>query len=97
MYKQGQSGNPEGRPRGAKNKTGSDLRLKINEFLSDQFPKIVEDFDKLRPRERVRAYCDLLQYGLPKLQAVSMEGQLGNLTDDQLDEVINQLKQSVNE
>ena len=90
-FKKGQSGNNKGKPKGTKNKTGVKLRETISDFLSDNFPKIVSDFHALPPKERVRLYTDLLQFGLPKLQAVSLD--FDKLTDEQLDEIIERLKQ----
>jgi len=97
MYKEGKSGNPNGRPKGAKNKLGGDLREMISEFLKDQFPVIVEDFKKLKPREKAKIYGDLLQYGLPRLQSISMETQLENLTDEQLTELMDRLTKVAND
>ena len=97
MYKEGKSGNPNGRPKGAKNKIGGDLREMISEFLKDQFPVIVEDFKKLKPREKAKIYGDLLQYGLPRLQSISMETQLENLTDEQLTELMERLIKVAND
>ncbi|MCX6291633.1 MAG: DUF5681 domain-containing protein [Bacteroidetes bacterium] len=72
-FKKGKSGNENGKPRGTKNKTGKQLRETISDFLSDNFEKVVGDFNSLKPKDRVKLYCDLLQYGLPKLSTVSLD------------------------
>jgi hypothetical protein len=91
-FEQGISGNPEGRPKGTKNKTSLQLRETITDFLESNFKKIVADFKCLKPRDRVKLYCDLLQYGLPRLQAVQIETEFDRLTDSQIDKIIEELK-----
>lgn len=89
----GTSGNISGRPKGSKNKAGEDLRNLISNFLEKRFEGIINDFESLEAKDRIKVYTDLLQYGLPKLQAVSNELNFENLTDEQLDEIINRLIQ----
>jgi len=91
-FDKGQSGNPSGKPPGTKNKIGLQLRETINGFLTDNFELITQDFKSLPPKDRAKLYCDLLQYGLPKLQAISTETGFERLTDDQLNEIIEKLK-----
>jgi hypothetical protein len=69
----GVSGNLNGRPKGAKNKHVKPLRLLITNFAEDKFPEIVEEFEKLEPKEKLKFYIDILQYSLPKLQSISNE------------------------
>ena len=91
-FEKGISGNPEGRPKGATNKTSMQLREMITDFLENNFEKVVSDFEGLKPKERVKLYCDLLQYGLPRLQAVQLETDFERLPDDQLQAIIEGLK-----
>lgn len=91
-FEKGISGNPEGRPKGASNKTGTQLRELITDFLENNFEKVVNDFAELKPKDRVKLYCDLLQYGLPRLQAVQIETEFERLPDDQLQAIIDSLK-----
>lgn len=94
-FNKGQSGNPNGKPSGTKNKLGIQLRETISNFLSENFDLITQDFKELPPKDRTKLYCDLLQYGLPRLQAISTEFQFERLTDEQLTEVIESLKKSI--
>lgn len=91
-FEKGISGNPEGRPKGVTNKTSAQLRETITAFLENNFERVVTDFEGLKPKERVKFYCDLLQYGLPRLQAVQLETGFEYLTDDQLQAIIDGLK-----
>ena len=91
-FEKGISGNPEGRPKGATNRTSLQLREMITDFLENNFEKVVSDFGELKPKDRVKLYCDLLQYGLPRLQAVQIETEFERLPEDQLDRIIEELK-----
>jgi len=96
-FKKGNSGNPTGRPPGAVNKNTKELRAMVSNFLLSNFEQVVKDFKQLQPKERTRLYCDLLQYGLPKLQNVSMDFDFNNLTDRELEQIINELKNTTDE
>ena len=93
-FEKGISGNPSGRPVGSRNKASGRLRELITDFLEQRFNGVVNDFEELEPKERVKAYLDLLQYGVPKLQSVSNSVEFESMTDEQLDEIINRLTQN---
>ncbi len=88
-----QKGNP-GKPKGAKNKKTLKLRETITNFLDNNFKVIVEDFKKLDPKDRAKLYVDLLPYSISKLQSMTMDIQFENLSDQQLDEIIEKLKKA---
>lgn len=90
-FTSGVSGNPGGRPRGSANRINQQLRETITDFLEENFQKVINDFEELNPKERVKLYCDLLQYGLPKLQAVQIESEIERLPEDQLDYIIKKI------
>lgn len=90
-FVKGKSGNEAGRPKGSKNKAGGELRELISNFLQERFADVVQDFEQLEPKDRIKVYTDLLQYGLPKLQAVSNSIEFDKMTDEQLDDIINRL------
>ncbi|OQX73747.1 MAG: hypothetical protein B6D64_13535 [Bacteroidetes bacterium 4484_276] len=52
-FKPGESGNPNGRPRGSKSKTTEQLRELFRGFLSANMETLQHDFDQLRPRDRL--------------------------------------------
>lgn len=83
-------GNP-GKPKGAKNKVTNDLRSRISDFLTDEFDEIKADFKKLEPKDRLKFFTDLIQYSVPKLQAMQLETDFDRLTDDQLEDIVNEL------
>jgi hypothetical protein len=85
-----------GRRKGSTNKINNDLRGKISIFLDGEFDNVRKAFKdaSLQPRDRIKLYCELLQYGLPKLQAVNNTIDFENLTDDQLEKLVNHLIQA---
>ena len=72
-FKKGQSGNPNGRPRGAKNKATNELREWVERFINDNLDTIANDIKELEPNERVKFFLALLNYTLPKQQSVKAE------------------------
>jgi hypothetical protein len=94
-FEKGQSGNPGGRPKGAGNKVTTQLRETITAFLDENFEKVKEDFSALKPGERIRMYIELLQFGVPKLQSVQVETDFDRLSDDQLQEIVDELTNKI--
>lgn len=72
-FKKGQSGNPKGRPRGAKNRATNELREWVERFINDNLDTIANDIKELEPNERVKFFLALLNYTLPKQQSVKAE------------------------
>jgi len=76
QFRKGESGNPAGKPKGAQNKTTTDLRSWINNLIEKNLPKIEKDLKSLESKDRLVILERLMQYSLPKLQGVSMEMQI---------------------
>lgn len=69
MFKKGQSGNIQGRPIGAKDKTTKDIREKFQLLVENNFTKIQKDFDELTAGERIKFYLDFARFVLPTLKS----------------------------
>jgi hypothetical protein len=72
-FKKGQSGNPKGRPKGAKNILSKDLRETITDFLNENIETVTSKFSEMNTRDQSKLIIDLLQYAIPKLQNAKHE------------------------
>ena len=95
--KKGMTNNATGRPKGTKNRISNDLRQSISDFLNLNFSTIKSDFEELTPKDRVKFYTDLLQFAVPKLQNTSLDIDFERMDEDQLDEIIERLKEVSND
>lgn len=80
-----------GRPPGSKNKLGMQLRETITAFCENNFQQVQDDFQALPAKERVKLYCELLPYVVPRLQAATMDVSIERLSEDQIDTIIERL------
>ena len=74
--KPGQTGNPNGRPKGSPNKTTMELRQFVQNLLQDNQNQIVKDLKKVKPEQRLAIYEKMLQYVVPKQQSIDIKAQI---------------------
>jgi len=79
--------NRTGRPIGAKNKVSFDLRVKINDFLSENFDEVLTEFEKLDPKDKINYFIKLMEYSLPKLRSTEIETKTELSLKEQLDKI----------
>lgn len=91
--RKGMTNNKAGKPKGAVNKLNKDMRQTISDFLTDHWPEVEQEFSKLKGRDKVNFYRDLLQYHIPKMAAVAVSGEINfkTLPEDQLDQIADKL------
>ena len=80
----GQTGNPNGRPKGVPNKATTSMREKIGKFCNDNWEQVQSDFDELEPIDRIRTFEKFLQYTAPKMTENSFKVDYDTMTDEQL-------------
>ena len=76
MFQKGQSGNPNGRPKGAQNGELRRIRLWIDKFLDDNTELFQSDLMALESEERLRIILGLMEYSVPKLQRTELQAEM---------------------
>lgn len=89
-----------GRTTGTPNKATRPLREVITGFVTNNWQQVEKDFKSLEPKDRLLFFEKLLKYSLPTLQAVNvtadLERQLQNLSDEQLEQLMNKILEHYN-
>ncbi len=84
-----------GRPQGAKNKAGTEIKQRINDLFDASFTleAIQTDLKTLEPKDRLKFLSDLMPYVVPKLQSTAYTTNMDfeSLSDDQLDRMIERI------
>ena len=84
-----------GRTKGTPNKITADHRTFIDSLLTNKRDLFIKDLEQLESHQRVSIYEKLLTYVLPKQQAVAASIDFENLSEAQIDMIINQLTKDI--
>lgn len=91
----GHTNNPNGRPKGKPNKVTQDMRQWLSAVLEKNRSQMEKDLKALEPKERLQILERLMQYVIPKQQAVGAEVDFSKLTDSQLDTIVTEITKGI--
>jgi len=72
-FEKGQSGNPNGKQKGTRNKVSEEVRSAFADLLNNNLSQLKEDISQLEPKERTKVLIDLAKYVIPTLKATEMD------------------------
>ena len=78
-----------GRVKGTKNKITATQKQWIEDFLTRKQPEMEKEWDKLEPKDKWQRFEKLTGYIVPKMTSAQIDP--SQLTDEQLDELINRI------
>lgn len=84
-----------GRVKGTPNKTTTNTRAWIGQLIQDNKQQIETDLKDLEPKDRLLILEKLMQYTVPKMQSIRANIDFNDLTDTQLDNIINELNKDL--
>jgi hypothetical protein len=93
----GKTNNPNGRPKGTPNKITQDVRQWLSTVIDKNRRQMERDLKALEPKERLQMLEKLMQYVIPKQQAVSAEVDFSTLTDGQLNALVDELTKGIDD
>lgn len=76
-----------GREKGVPNKTTTETKEMIKNFMQDKFEEVSNAWDGLSPVDKVKTYIQLVPYIMPRLNSISV-------IDENGDDVIKQILDS---
>jgi len=88
----GHTNNPNGRPLGVPNKITTNLKDRVNLLIENNFDKLQTDLDTIEPKDRLSIMLKLMEYVLPKQKETKID--FSNLSDAEIDELINRITKS---
>ena len=86
-----------GRQKGTPNKVTASVKDWLSGLIDKNRKQIEKDIKQLEPKERLQVLEKLMQYVIPKQQAVSADVNIERLSDEQLDGLIEELTRGVSD
>jgi len=84
-----------GRKKGTPNKVTVNIRDWLSKLIDKNRFQIEKDIKALEPKERLMVLEKFMQYTVPKMQSIQTTVDFNQLTDEQLDDIVNNLTKDI--
>ena len=84
------TGNP-GRPKGTPNKSTKEIKDLLNSFISDNLEDLQQQYNELDARDKLQFLERVLKYVLPQQREIQQNIDVSKLSEQELNELINQI------
>jgi len=86
-----------GRQKGTPNKVTSTVKEWLAQLIDKNRRQMERDIKDLEPKDRLQVLEKLMQYVVPKQQAVQAEVDFNKMTDEQLDTLVSELTKDISD
>ena len=84
-----------GRKKGTPNKITGSVKDWLSQLIDKNRLQIEKDIKALEPKERLQILEKFMQYTIPKMQSVQTKIDFNKLTNEQLEDLINELTKDI--
>ena len=95
--KKGQTNNPNGRPKGKPNRVTGEMRIWVQGLIDQNRETLEADLLALEPQQRWMVVEKLMNYCIPKQSSIEADLSIPDLTNEQLDFIINRISEGLND
>lgn len=86
-----------GRAKGTPNRVTATVKEWLSELIDNNRQRIENDIELLEPKDRLQIMERLMQYVIPKQQAVKADVDLNKLSDEEIDNLIADITKGLND
>ena len=96
QFKKGESGNPNGRPRGSINEKTRYIREWIISLIGSNAQSMAENFKHLPSKEKWRVMAQLMPYAVSKQTEATIKADVNfsQLSDEQVDNIVREIEKN---
>ncbi|MBP1840402.1 hypothetical protein [Formosa algae] len=84
-----------GRKKGTPNKFTGNAKQWLSQLIENNCLQMEKDIKALEPKERLQILEKFMQYTIPKMQSIQTKVDFNQLTDEQIENVINEITKDI--